>query len=228
MRARIAIVAGVVLLTSAAVAAPLALSERTPFFESLRDKAQISGPPIVGLLSLGAPAERATPLTAAIPAGWRGGEVCARVVSSDGLYEARGQYLVPEDWSGGIAEFDFPTGYGGKVLDIPSASMAVLVSRGDCDADTPPLAIAGWRTEPDGAVVVLVNSYRSDETYLLFPESGSDADCEPNPDPQRTAFDMICVIPPALVAAGGEIAIEVNRVRRGGMAPPDIVSLVMP
>jgi hypothetical protein len=228
MRARIAIVVGLTLLVGHAAAAPLVLSKGAAFFESFRDKAQISGPPVVGVLSIGAEAIRASPLTAAIPADWRGGEVCARVVSSDGLYEARGQYVVPDEWAGGIAEFDFPTGYGGKVLDIPVASMAVLISRGDCDVSSPQLALAAWRTEPGGEALILVNSYRSDETYLVFPHSGTDSECVSNPSPQRTAFDMICTIPQDLVAGGGEIAIEVNRVRRGGMVPPDLLSLVLP
>lgn len=211
-----------------AAAAPLALSKNAQFVETVRDKAQISGSPVVGALSLGGAAEAPSPLLAQIPAAWGGDDVCARLVTSDGLYEARGQYSVPADWIGGVAEFDFPTEFSARVLTIAPESMAVLVSRGECSADVSPLALASWRSQPGGEVVLMVNSYRADETYLIFPATGGDTDCIPNPDPQRTAFDMICTVPDELVAAGGTIAIEVNRVRGGGIAPPDAVSLELP
>lgn len=209
-------------------AAPLSLNRSVDFFENLREKAQISGSPVVGILAPGEYSDGVAPLSALIPGDWRGSEVCARLVTSDGLYEARGQYSVPGDWSGGSAEFEFPTGFAQRILEIEPAAMAVLVGRGECLGDATAFALAAWRSELTEGALVFVNSYRADETYLVFPANLIDIDCLPNPSPQRTAFDMICHVPQDLIAGGGSIRIEVNRIRGGGMVPPDLVTLELP
>ncbi len=212
-----------VLVSWPAFAAPLELAPDGEFYENYGAATKISGAPIVGVMALGSP-RPGVPLTATIPASWGGMAICARLVSSDGRYEARGQYRVPVGWGGGVAELDYPTDITNKIAQLTADEIAALISRGDCDHRTRPLALAEWKADPGVAATLLVNSFRSEETFLVFP-SGADVSCEPIASAQRTAFDMSCSIPDELAAGAASLEIEINRVRAGSIAPPTVVTV---
>lgn len=210
-------------VASSAIAQELPLSGSADFYERYEAAAQITGTPVVGLVALGAGAAPAA-LQAAIPKDWQG-EVCARLVSSDGRYEARGQYTLPSDWSGGATTLSYPTGYDKQLAALAPQSMAVLVSLGACEGQITDVAIAGWKSATEGSgALLMVNSFRADETYIILP-SGADIGCMPVETVQRTAFDVTCAIPAEALVAGEPVEIELNRVRRGAIQPTEIIRI---
>lgn len=197
--------------------------------ESYAPVAEISGTPIVGLVSAGEPSQ-SNVIAARVPAPWAGANVCARMVSSDGRYEATRSFSVPADWQGGIAALDFPTRFGAEISALEDMELGVSVTEGGCDGPEGEAVMipAAWSSKDLGTqAVLLVNSFRADETYILVSQLGLDITCEPLSSEKRTAFDAMCRLPESLVESGQRVQLELNRIRRGSLMAGELFVIDM-
>ena len=172
-----------------------------PFNEVLREAALISGARLVGLTAVGPSAGKVS-VAAVIPGEWRGDQICLKVVSADGLYESFNAYAVAADWAGGQIDLPYPTKSPAKVAAIPEQLVSGIVLRGDCTQGGQEVAPVFWGKGAFGAIRVLLNTARSDETYLTFPTRPDvmDVVCEPVQTASQNAFDTVCSLPPGLAA----------------------------
>jgi hypothetical protein len=167
-----------------------------PFNEVLREAAQISGARLVGFAAFGANGPDVS-VSATIPSDWKGETVCLKVVSVDGLYESFNAYTVAADWTGGAVSLPYPSKTPHAVVAIPGASISGLLLKGDCASRSKEAAPVFWGLGQFGSLRVLLNTARSDETYLLFPDFPEYGDilCEGVMAAARNAFDTACSIP---------------------------------
>lgn len=195
------------------------LEIRGDLWERYAPSADISGSPVLGLVAIRAGEMAPSGIVAAIPASWEGQTVCARMVSSDGRYDAYRAFGVPAGWEGGVAELDIPTQHLTQLNALDEMELGVAVSMDDCAEQPETLRIvpAAWgSTGLGGELRLLINSFRADEAYLYFSSHNLDVDCAPVATEARTAFDMVCPIPSELAGAG-TVEAELNRVRRGAV-----------
>ena len=167
-----------------------------PFNEVLREAAQISGARLVGLTATGV--NNATiAVSAVIPDDWKGQDVCLKVVSADGLYESFNSSTVSADWSGGTIDLPYPSFTPKEVASIPAHLISGILLKGDCTEKSKEAATVFWGDGQLSATRVLLNTARSDETYLTFPYHPEVPDilCEPVQATSRNAFDTACVLP---------------------------------
>ncbi|MFN4153898.1 MAG: hypothetical protein ACK4HF_04540 [Paracoccaceae bacterium] len=172
-----------------------------PFNEVTHEAAQISGARLVGLMAAGihGPGIR---VAAMIPKDWRNEQVCLKVVSADGLYEAYNIYTVAADWTGGTIVLSYPSGRPDLLAAIPGELISGMLQKGACEAAAKEAAPVFWGEDAHGSVRVLLNTARADETYLAFPNypEHGDVACQPVSALARNAFDVACPIPEALAA----------------------------
>lgn len=173
-----------------------------PFYEVVREAAEISGARLVGLTAFGAtPSKRGEiDVAARIPSGWKGSPVCLKVVSADGLYESLNTYRVADDWAGGSSPLQYPSKNAEKVGAIPGELVSAILLRGDCASATDEAAPVFWGDEQYGALRLLLNTSRADETFLSFPAHDEFAEvaCSPISLAARNAFDTACQLPEEL------------------------------
>lgn len=210
---------------------PVAPPERS-FSERLDPAALISGGVVMGLHVRGEaeilPADQRPRLLAIVPEAWGGHEMCARLSSSDGRYEAQIDYLIPAHWKTVVADLEFApyTRYPGETSLIEPMEVAAVVSRGRCRTEPTLYAPAFWNAaprDPGEGLSLLLNSYRASEVYLSVGE-GAKAQliesCEAVTDAPRTTFDFRCELEPEVVRVGEVTRVEVNRIRRRHADPP--------
>lgn len=199
--------------------------------ERYAPSADISGSPVLGLVALRAGEAAASRIVAQVPGSWAAQIVCARMVSSDGRYDASRPFGVPADWQGGIAELDIPTRYLAELDALDELELGVAVSMDDCSGQPDGLRIvpAVWgSTEMVPEIRLLINSFRADEAYLYIAARNADIACDPVATEARTAFDMVCPLPQDLLAEGGVLEVELNRVRRGAMMGSTYFTIELP
>ncbi|MDF2142932.1 hypothetical protein [Paenirhodobacter sp. CAU 1674] len=199
-----------------------------PFNEVVRKGTEISGARLVGFLAApsGRPEGDAVEVAAAIPADWQGQPLCLKIVSADGLYESRNAYAVAPDWVGGRADLSYPSTHEKEALAYPGSQIAGLVSLGDCRQSLGQVAPIFWGRNVETGFAVLLNTARSDETFLTFPDQPDleDVTCEATRSELRTAFDTRCDLPPGVVAMGTIEAVVVS-FKNGEMGPEEHLSL---
>lgn len=173
-----------------------------PFHEVVREAAEISGARLVGLTAYGTTAATRGQIDVAarIPSEWKGGPVCLKVVSADGLYESLNTYQVADDWSGGGSPLQYPSKNAEKVGAIPGELVSAVLLRGDCGNVTGEAAPVFWGDEQYGPLRLLLNTSRADETFLSFPAHNEIAEiaCNPISSAARNAFDTACQLPEKL------------------------------
>jgi len=170
-----------------------------PFNEIVREAAQISGARVVGLTAFGINGMQPE-VSAIIPSDWKNDQVCLKVVSADGLYEAYNTYTVSADWTGGTIVLPYPSKSPDRVIAIPGDLMSGLLQRGGCGSEHEEVAPVFWGKGTYGALRVLLNTARADETYLTFPQHPDYGDivCDTIAASSRNAFDTACTIPSGL------------------------------
>lgn len=199
-----------------------------PFNEVVRKGTEISGARLVGFLS--APTGRlegnSIEVAAAIPVAWRGQSLCLKVVSADGLYESRNTYQVAPDWGGGRVVLSYPSTHEAEALAYPGSQIAGLVSLGDCREPQPLVAPISWGRGGGDKLAILLNTARSEETFLTFPEEPDleDVACEAIASDLRTAFDTRCDLPRE-IAARSAIEVVVISFKNGEMGPEERLNL---
>jgi len=170
-----------------------------PFYEVVREAAEISGSRLVGLTAYGATASKSSGIdvSARIPSEWKGGPVCLKVASADGLYESLNTYRVADDWLGGSSPLQYPSKNAEKVRAISGELISAILLRGDCASATGEAAPVFWGDEQYGVLRLLLNTSRAEETLLSFPAHDEFAEvaCSPISSAARNAFDTACQLP---------------------------------
>ena len=198
----------------------------TPFNEDLRSSANIAGALVIGIQRRSVNSN-GTDLTAYIPQDWAGTNICARVVSIDGLYEATNTYAVALDWKGGTLSLPYPTAYRDQLVEKPLDGIGVHVSRGDCSSDKSQdtTTLAGWNAGPEAPLGVLVNSFRADAVYMYVGDAPVPEVCEPLPAQNRAAYDTLCHLRSEW---GGPVSLEIHRLVNRKPAVPMQIDLQLP
>lgn len=190
--------------------------------------ADISGTPVVGLVSAGAAVPDRHAITARVPAAWAGKVICAKMVSSDGRYDAERSFRVPEAWRSGLATLDFPTRFGAELNALGQGELGVMVIAGSCTEPAAAMEVvpAAWSSaELAETGTLLVNSFRAEETYVLIGALGLDIACVPLASEKRTAFDTECALPAEIFRQGERIEVELNRIRRGALMGGEVFAI---
>lgn len=199
-------------LASNASAEPTRLAT-TPFVENVFENSEISGTLVVGLSRVTKNLSEDLRISAEIPSSWT--DLCLTVTTVDGLYEARNDFALPDDWAGGEVIFDYPTSHKERLLEIGADRIGTLVQRGTCIGKSEQLALSGWRltqATPD-SFRLFVNAFQADEV-LAYVGDGPETRCAPLTEGSRAAFDMVCDL--ALGENGqSPVEIELIRVRSG-------------
>lgn len=196
--------------------------------ETFLSAAQISGSVIVGIQLQGAVAKERPHLSGVLPAAWQGRSMCVRLTSSDGRYVAEQGYDIGAGWAGGLAALPYGTAYLAQLQHYSASDMAVRITLGNCSSPEATFAVAGWDIGEAGGVegaMLMVNSFRADEVYLIDRASGLDLPCHAVAGGPRTSFDTYCPLPLHLLRGSGQLRIEVNRIRRGVFDPVALVDI---
>lgn len=168
------------------------------FVEIVNEAAEISGARLVGVARFGSwPQDtNLVNVSAHIPKSWAGTEACLSVMSVDGFYQSQGTYSISSNWSGGTVALDYPTKQPKHVRDVYANSIAPLISQGACGEARLENSLVHWGGDLQDGVVILLNTSRSEETYLYFPENPevTEIPCTVAKFENRTAFDTVCTI----------------------------------
>lgn len=193
------------------------------FNERVQPSAEISGSVILGLVAQGNPTTPRPSLSAWIPVDWAGTEICARVRTIDGLYEADLEVDVGADWAGGILPLPFPTDETERLRDMMPGSVAVYVRHQGCRANEGPGSVAYWNVGADEGepLLLLVNAFRADEVYVYAAgqEAQPPLSCTKAEGEALSAFDTICTIPRDRLESG-TTELQVYRLRDAAFDPP--------
>lgn len=190
-----------------------------PFNEKLREEALIAGAVIVGIIHHRPVPEsqQAVSLSAFIPQSWADGNVCARLLSSDGLYEADIDYWVSEEWSGGLVEFPYPTAHLEVLMSLNPTQLGARLTKGECAMSSAVSSVVLWNDGPStDPATLLVNSFRAEEVFAYVDDQPA-VRCTPVTARGTAAFDHSCEIPDD---ASGLVVVEIYRTSNGKPAPP--------
>ena len=188
------------------------------FNEVLRDGAKISGVVIVGVMQHGA--DLGPSLGVELAPNWTEKNICVRVLSSDGFYEAENIYPLPDDWSGGRAELAFPTLHGDILSALPKDGVAVRIEPGDCSMPTTKSALALWNGDNKMQSTILINAFAADEVFVYAGETA--IRCEALLMSGLSAYGHACQLPNDL---HGAIELTVYRVKNGKAPDPTYTSV---
>lgn len=188
------------------------------FTEVVNEAAEISGARLVGLAQFGPLPKNAISVSAYIPKDWSGATACLTVLSVDGFYQSQGSYNVSEDWDGGSIALDYPTKNPKHVRTIQRGGIAPLLTLGPCGDSRDDSSLVFWGQQSGEDVVLLLNTSRSEETFVYFPNNPDIADvsCDIVEFDNRTAFDTVCVLPKSVMSIVPLIAGSVS-FKRGEM-----------
>jgi len=197
-----------------------------PFNEDLRSSANISGALIMGIQRQGID-PNGIAVAAYIPQDWAGTNICTRVVSIDGLYEATNAYAIAPDWEGGMLSLPYPTEFQDQLAEKPLDGVGVYISQGACSARTAhdTATLASWNAGPEDRLGVLINSFRADAVYMYVGNAPAPEICQQLPSGNRAAFDTLC---PLNSGKGGKITLEIHRLVNRKPARPFQIDLWLP
>lgn len=203
-----------------------------PFLEQLTEAARISGAVFAGIQvqkSNGSSID----LRAHMPGDWRGREICVRVVSADGLYEAVNTYRVSDDFRGATygdetVEIPFDTQYKDLLSRAPEDSLAIKISLGSCDSgQSTDTTVAFWNDRDSRRISLLVNSFRASKVFVYLGDDPQPPTvCQPVKVSARTAYDTICKLND--LSPGERLKLSVFRVRDNGSTSQDEIYLAVP
>lgn len=207
-----------------------AIDGKIPFYEELLDAARISGAVVAGVQVM-EPAHGIADLRAHIPTSWIGGEMCVRVVSADGLYEAVNTYEISQSPTGSespppLPEVPFETKYTDVLSEAGANGLAIRITRGRCyegHSDEATLAFVNMVSAP--SVKLLVNSFRAARVFA-YVDDGAPTQCEPIQAQTRIAYDVVCVLED--LPAKDSVEVEIYRVRESGSPDADTVLIQLP
>ena len=168
-----------------------------------------------------------------VPEDWLGKQMCARVVSADGLYEAVNTYTIPEVLPRGtatvsLAEVPFDTAYGERLSEAESDGLAIRVTLGACESGAPRDAtVAYWNADDARRVTLLINSFRASRVFVYVGDgTAPPVACDSIALPARTAYDTTCAL--EALPVGEQVKLSVFRVRDNGSTASDEIFLRTP
>ena len=186
----------------------LPLSGDDAMNEMLNGSPEIRGALVMGLQVHRDLTEGADPdVRIAVPETWDAGEICVRVMSSDGLYEAINAHRVPDSAKGGVGRVEYTTKFQDILAGKRQGDLGIRVTEMACGAegeDETRLTPAYWNSQADEAELsLLLNTMRAQKTYVYVGgTSGRRILCDDTGRPSRFAFDTICLFDPALLGPG--------------------------
>ncbi len=176
--------------------------------EMLNGSPEIRGVLVMGLQVYRDLPEGADPdMRISVPETWAAGEICVRVMSSDGLYEAINAHRVPDSAKGGVGRVEYATKYRDILADKRQGDLGIRITENACGAegeDETRLTPAYWNSGTDEAgLSLLLNTMRAQQTYVYVGGiSGTRIACNDTGRPSRFAFDTICQFDSALLEPG--------------------------
>jgi len=225
----VVLVAGLVTV-SAAQTLPVIPASR-PLDERSMVAAEVFAPRIVVGVMLETGVRSLSPGVATVfPQEWSGSTVCARFLSSDSLYEADSEHVVPQITEPLLAALEFRTQKTRKLSQLGRNDLAVTISRGGCENEVREFVPAIWRAEAPklaDPVLIYVGAQGATDVYANI-NSGSiesEVQCEVLSNDETVGFDHVCKIPTEQFPQGGRIDIELNRVNAGAFDPPELFTL---
>lgn len=195
--------------------------------DELRPDALISGNWLVGIHTKAPRAERAPTLFSYISEEWAGRDVCVRVTGEEGRYNALYPYQIPESWTGGLAEFNYPTRHIDFVQGINETNSGVAVHRGTCDQISEIFVPVLWNAlqapveneRGEVELVLNINAGRADSVFgtVTIGSEQTEITCDPTAT-RGVGFNYQCAfsVPRDLSA---ELEISLERLRFGRAAP---------
>lgn len=140
--------------------------------EDLRSDALISGNWLVGALTVAPRSQAAPRLLSYVPGGaaWQGATLCARTTDKSGRYSALFEYRTPDDWSGGLIEFEYQSEHPDFLSVADETNSGVALHHGDCRTVTDTFLPVLWNSVDDpkldasrrSEVVLNINAGRAD------------------------------------------------------------------
>ena len=154
-----------------------AVNGEVRFHERFADAARISGAVLAGV-QVRSPGSDQVELKVHIADTWLGKEMCARVVSADGLYESVNTYRIPPNLQGRtalltLADVPFDTEYGERLSEAEENGLAIKATLGACGSgsgsgETSEATIAFWNNEETASVTLLINSFRASRVFVYI------------------------------------------------------------
>lgn len=204
------------------------------FNEELRDDSNISGSLLVGVVASGPVEAMSSMLSARLPTDWPGGSICVTVVSGNGLYDSRNEYITDAEFAGDNPSIEYPSNFRDQLKSFNREDVAVRVKAGGCDSEDGAYAPAHWRTTPNelSRLDILINSFRAEEVLLYpSPTASTHIACSQIEVGGQTAFDSRCTVEGEdladLVAQGGEVEMEVINIRDGNVGDSVLFSVMI-
>lgn len=192
--------------------------------ETIRPAAEISGSLLVGMQRTGKPGERFG-MGIVVPETWAGTEMCLRLISIDGLYEATATVPVAPDWPGQTLIFPFPTRHPAELFERVPGAIALSATRPACGSAPAETTLTYW-TDDAGDAALLVNSFQADTVYAYFGDEPVPVRCDPLRLDGRSAYDTRC--PLSGVTARGSTTVSLLRVVDGDVAPQVTLQVWLP
>ena len=203
--------------------------------ESLLRQAQVSSYDslVLGIKGSGKKSASRPSLRAFIPSSWKGLNLCVRVMSADGRYEAVNTFHVTSssEFSGTVVRFPYVSAYAKHLRQLSADDVAVLVRNANCNTSKGDYTIAYWDTENSGPTDMLrlqIHSFDAeivevfpdpfDETPIICNKLGLESD---------TAFDTLCEIPRSELPKKGVAEIEIYRTKNRITGDPTVLRVQM-
>ena len=209
-----------------------AVNGEVRFHERYADAARISGAVLAGV-QVRSPGSDQVELKVHIADTWLGKEMCARVVSADGLYESVNTYRIPPNLQGrtaslSLADVPFDTEYGERLSEAEENGLAIKATLGACDSgETSEATIAFWNNEETASVTLLINSFRASRVFVYIGDDNKPpVACTSVTVPARTAYDTVCSL--EALPAGERVKLSIFRVRESGSTSLDEIYVETP
>ncbi|WP_220801066.1 hypothetical protein [Roseobacter sp. OBYS 0001] len=211
--------------TSSGHAQSVELATAPDLNESLQSTAKISGSIVSGLQVQKGPTSEIV-IEAFVPSTWSGETICLRVVTVDGHYEASNEYLVSDDWQGGISKLFYPTRHADVLAPKPTDAIGLRMTRGACLSEMQEATVAYWDGARERPISLLVNSFQAEAVFAYFGDSTSPVKCEPIDLDGKSAFDWNCMFDSSV--GSGPVDVQVLRIKNGQAAPSTKLVIWLP
>ena len=194
------------------------------FKENLREEATISGALLAGVQRHdGRFNASGNLLYLEVPREWAGGVACLRVSTSNGLYDSEAEY--PISAGSTLLPLRFPTRHARYLADRPLGGVAALISRGECSEQSAESAVIRWSTETETPVVLFLNAFRADRTYVYLDEQHTPVECTPLESDVRTAYDVQCNL--GAFSGSDPVRLEILTITNGQPSEPTTLTLLL-
>jgi len=214
------------ILSSTSLAAQELKLASSQFSEQYASNVPVSGRILVGAVLVGETTN--SDFAVRIPSASYN-EVCVKVQSRDGSYNAENSYQLDNVGKGGVFSLEYPSKHIDMLKNMKINEIAVISTPGNCaEQKHIDKVYLSYRGEPatTNKLYVLANSGRSDVFMRLqVANAKTNHRCSAIDEGVRTGFDTLCEIEPSALRQG-ENEITLLRRQSGRMLPPVQFSLI--